>query len=100
MKLFAADSGNCGTNTFFNWGCDGNGIAGLLMTILNWLSIGVALVVVGAIIYGGIMYSTSGGDSGRAQAAVKQIRGAFIALIMYFGMWALLNFLVPGGMFR
>ena len=100
IKLLADDS--CGTQTFFNWGCNGNGngIMGLLVTILNWLSIGVALVVVGGIIYGGITYSTANGDSGRVEAAIRQIRNAVIALLMYFAMWSLLNWLVPGGLFN
>jgi len=89
-----------GVKTFFNWGCNGNGIMGLLMTVLNWLSIGVVLAVIGGVIYGGIIYSTSNGDSGKTQEAVSRIRSAVVALVMYFAMWAVLNWLMPGGMFH
>jgi hypothetical protein len=104
-KVFAAECiGPDGktVSTFFDWGCTGSGeqITPLLITILNWASIGVALAVVGGIIYGGIQYSSSGGDQGRTQAAIKQIRNAVLALVLYFGMWALLNWLVPGGLFN
>ena len=88
------------TTTFFDWGCNNNGIIGMIITIFNWLSIGVALAVVGGIIYGGITYSTSSGDTGRTQEAITRIRNAVIALLMYFGMWAALNWLVPGGLFH
>jgi hypothetical protein len=73
---------------------------GLLMIIFNILSVGVALAVVGGIIYGGIINSTSSGDQGKTQEAVVRIRNAVIALLMYFAMWATLNWLVPGGVFN
>ena len=87
-----------GTPTYFNWGS--GGIVGLLITILNWMAIGVSIAVVGGIIYGAIMYTTSGGNSEQAHKAIGIIRNAVIALILYFAMWALLNFLVPGGLFK
>lgn len=92
---------NCGVNTFFDWGCSGSGeqITPVLITILNWLAVGVTLAVIGGIIYGAIMYTTSGGNSQQSQKAMGIIRNAFIALVMYFAMWALLNWLVPGGLF-
>lgn len=92
----------CGnTETFFNWGCSGSGeqITPVLITIVNWLAVGVTLAVIGGIIYGAIMYTTSGGNPQQAQKAMGIIRNAFIALILYFIMWALLNWLIPGGLF-
>ena len=86
-----------GTPTFFNWG--GGGITGLLATILNWMAIGVAIAVVGGIIYGAIMYTTSGGNQEQTKKSMGIIRNAIIALILYFAMWALLNWLIPGGLF-
>jgi hypothetical protein len=103
VRVFAAveksDAGYCGTKTFFNWGCSGDGIMGLLMTIFNWLAIGVTLVVIGGIIYGAITYTSSGGNPEQAKRGIGIIRNAIIALLMYFAMWSLLNFLVPGGVF-
>jgi len=98
IKLFAAS--DCGTETFFNWNCGGQGITGLLMTILNWLAVGVAIAVLGAIIYGSILYTTAGGNTEQTKRALEVIRNAFIALVMYFAMWAVLNWLVPGGLFN
>ena len=92
----------CGdVDTFFNWGCSSSGeqITPVLITVLNWLAVGVTIAVIGGIIYGAIMYTTSGGSPEQSKKAMGIIRNAFIALVMYFAMWALLNWLVPGGLF-
>ena len=96
--------GTCGSaHTFFDWGCNGasdkNSILTVLVTISNWLAAGVVIAVIGGIIYGAIMYATSAGDAGKAKSATEIIRNAFIALILYFLMWAFLQYIVPGGLF-
>lgn len=58
----------------------------------------VGVVVVISIIIGGIQYSSSAGDPQAAQAAQKRIRNAIIALVVFIFLYALLNFLVPGGL--
>lgn len=94
----------CGSaHTFFDWGCNGasdkDSILTVLVTISNWLAAGVVIAVIGGIIYGAIMYATSAGDAGKAKSATEIIRNAFIALILYFLMWAFLQYIVPGGLF-
>lgn len=71
----------------------------MLVTISNWLAVGVVIAVIGGIIYGAIMYATSAGDAGKAKSATEIIRNAFIALVLYFLMWAFLQYIVPGGLF-
>jgi uncharacterized membrane protein len=90
------------TETYFNWSCPdgGNGISGLIMTIFNFFSMGVALVVVAGIILGGIQYSTAMGDKTKTAKAVDTIRNCVIALVLYIAFWIIMNFLVPGGMFE
>ena len=95
----------CGSaHTFFDWGCNGasdkDSILTVLVTISNWLAAGVVIAVIGGIIYGAIMYATSAGDAGKAKSATEIIRNAFIALILYFLMWAFLQYIVPGGLFN
>lgn len=94
--------GNAGT--FFDWGCNGasdkDSILTVLVTISNWLAAGVVIAVIGGIIYGAIMYATSAGDAAKAKSATEIIRNAFIALILYFLMWAFLQYIVPGGLFN
>lgn len=99
----SAAAKQCGdVATFFDWGCKGKGeqITPVLITILNWMAVGVTIAVIGGIIYGAIMYTTSGGNQQQAQKAMGIIRNAFIALIMYFVAWSALNWLVPGGLFN
>ena len=101
----SSDSGSkCGdTATFFDWGCsDGSGdnqIMNVLVTILNWLAIGVSVVVLIGIIYGAVMYASAGGNEAQTKKAIGIIRNAVIALLLYFGMWAILQYLIPGGVF-
>lgn len=95
----------CGSaHTFFDWGCNGaddkDSILTVLVTISNWLAAGVVIAVIGGIIYGAIMYATSAGDATKAKSATEIIRNAFIALVLYFLMWAFLQYIVPGGLFN
>lgn len=107
-KIRSRDSGGgstCGSaHTFFDWGCNGasdkDSILTVLVTISNWLAAGVVIAVIGGIIYGAIMYATSAGDASKAKSATEIIRNAFIALILYFLMWAFLQYIVPGGLFN
>lgn len=98
----AADHKCGGTKTFFDWNCDpaqDNEIQSLLVYILNWLAVGVAAAVVGGIVYGAITIASSGGNEANTKKGIDIIRNAIIALILYFGMWSILNFIVPGGLF-
>ena len=101
-----ADSGSsntCGsTATFFDWGCSGdddNQIMNVLVTILNWLAIGVSVVVLIGIVYGAVMYASAGGNEAQTKKAIGIIRNAIIALILYFAMYSILQYLIPGGVF-
>ena len=101
----SSDSGSkCGdTATFFDWGCsDGSGdnqIMNVLVTILNWLAIGVSVVVLIGIIYGAVMYASAGGNEAQTKKAISIIRNAVIALILYLAMYSILQYLIPGGVF-
>lgn len=104
VALPARAAETCGsTATFFNWDCssdDKNIIMDALISILNWAAVGVSVVVVIGIIYGGIMIASAGGNESQMKKGITIIRNAVIALILYFGMWAILNFLIPGGLFN
>ena len=43
------------------------------------------------LIWGGVMWITSGGDSKRTEAAGKQISGAIIGMIILFSTWAIIK---------
>jgi hypothetical protein len=109
MNIFsqlAATTYKCGeTDTFFQWGdCNAssdNAIMDTIVTIFNWASIGVVTVVVIFVVVGAIQYMTgsSGGKDKETKSGLGTIRNAILALGLYFIMWTLLNYLVPGGVF-
>lgn len=65
--------------------------------IIKFLVALVGLVVVVAIIIGGIRYAASDGDPQKAAAGKSQIKGAIIALVCFMLLYAALNWLIPGG---
>lgn len=75
------------------------GIVGLLNTVFNLVSGGIALAVIGNIIVAGIQYSTAQGDPSASGKAKNRIQGALIAFLMYLGLYAFLQWLIPGGVF-
>ncbi len=107
------DSENyCGNGTkqvriSFDIGCLGNSYDGealnpvldMLFALLRFVSAGVGLVVIGSIIWAGIQYSTSRGNPQSTEASIKRVTNAVIALLLYIFSFAILNFLVPGGLF-
>jgi hypothetical protein len=67
-------------------------------SLINFLSIGVGIVVVIMIIVGGIRYTTA--DNPQAVSAAKQhIANALIALVAFLLTFAFLQWLIPGGIF-
>jgi len=65
--------------------------------LISLLSAIVGLVVVIAVIMGGIEYSSSGGDPQRAAAGRTHITNALLGLLAYIFLYAFLQFLIPGG---
>jgi uncharacterized membrane protein YraQ (UPF0718 family) len=70
-----------------------------LQNIVNFLSAGVGIVIIGMIILGGIQYSAAGDNQQGVASAKQRITNAFIALAIYLFMFAFLQWLIPGGVF-
>lgn len=81
-------------------GTEGGSITSILLYILNFMAIGVGIAVVFGIAWGGFMYAQAGGDSGKTKQAISTITNAVIGLVLFIFMYALANFLVPGGVFN
>jgi hypothetical protein len=64
---------------------------------ITLLSVIVGIVVVIAIIVGGIQFSTSGGDPKKAARGRKHVVNAIFGLIAYIVLYAFLQFIIPGG---
>ncbi len=95
-----SDQGDCAKTTAFSFagcGTDAVGIRCLAVEILKFLSVGVGLAVVGGIAAGGIVYSTAEGSPGKTQAGIKIITNSVIGLLLYLLMFAILQFMIPGG---
>lgn len=77
-----------------------NPIFFLLTQFLKFFSALVGVAVTGGIIYGGILWSTAKGNPSQTQKATAVISNAILGLILYILMFAIINFLVPGGLFK
>jgi hypothetical protein len=94
--------------TKFNFGCLGDSytqgdlgpIEDLLYALIRFMSVGVGIVLVGAIIISGIQYSTSEGNPETTVAAKNRIQSVVAGLIIYIFAFSLLQYLVPGGIFN
>lgn len=89
-------------DTSFNWGVSSTGCGGadttnLISTVFKVLAGIVGIAVVGGISWGGMLYTTSNGNSAKAQQGITTIVNAVIGLLLFIFMFALTNFIVPGG---
>ena len=95
-----ATGGSC-TYSIQKGDCSDLSKCDVIMTYVNpfikFLSAFVGVAVVASVIIGGIQYSSAGADSSKITAAKNRIRNAIIALVTYIFLFALLNFLIPGG---
>src|SRR5690606_28092694 len=89
----AADNATCQSDT----NCQ-NIFDKYLTPFVRFLSAAVGIVVVAAVIFGGIQFSTSGGDPQKVANAKKHVANAIIALLAYILLFAFLNFIIPGGL--
>lgn len=75
-------------------------IDGYLAMGVNVLTAVAGLAVVGSIIVGGIQYMSAGGNASQVSAAKNRIFVSVASLIMLGFGYALLQWLVPGGIFK
>ena len=83
--------------------CDGKGcdlVNKYVNPAINVLSMIVGLLAVISIMAGGIQFATSDGDPQKASAAKSRISKTIAALVAYAFLYAFLQFLVPGGIFK
>jgi len=88
----AAKGGNC-TNIGH---CDL--ISKYLNPLINFGAALFGVAIVSSLTIGGIQYGGSGGDPQKVSAAKDRIRNAIIALLAFIFLYAMLNFLIPGGL--
>lgn len=76
------------------------GLWGLLIMTINLLTAGVGVLALGGIIYGAILYTSAGGSPEQVKKARTIFTNVAIGVIAFAGMFTLLNFIVPGGVFN
>jgi hypothetical protein len=87
------NGGKCVNNS----AASGGAIIAYLRGWLLILSGVVGTVIMVVIVVAGVQYITSTGDPGLVKAAKNRIFNAILALLLYLMMYAILQFLVPGG---
>ena len=81
-------------------GVQNTGVWSLLLTAINILTAGVGIAAVGGIVYGALLYTSAGGSPEQVKKAMGIITNVVIGVVAYALMYALLNFLIPGGIFN
>jgi hypothetical protein len=76
---------------------DGGAIIVYLRLILRLLSGAVGLVIVMLIVIAGVQYIASTGDPAQVKAAKTRLQNAIIGLVLFASMFAILTFIIPGG---
>ena len=79
---------------------EGNVIFNLLVWVLRIMTAGVGVAAVGGIGYGALLYTTAEGKPDQTKKAIGIISNVVIGIGAYALMALLLNFLIPGGVFR
>lgn len=67
---------------------------------INLLSAMFGLIAVISLIMGGIQYAASEGDPQKAASAKGRLYNTLIAIFAYLFLYAILQFLIPGGLFN
>ena len=94
-------SADAGSHTVAAFKCNTTECDNLFKKYLNpfikLLSAAIGVLVVLSVIIGGVQYSAAGSDPQQVAAARKRIGNALLGLVAYIFLFALLNWLVPGG---
>lgn len=68
-----------------------------IIPLINFLSIGVGVIIIIMVIIGGLQYTTAGGDANKVAEARKKIFNAALSFLAFIFLYAFLQWIVPGG---
>jgi hypothetical protein len=71
-----------------------------LAPTINLLSAAFGVIAIISLILGGMNYTTSEGDPQKVSRAKLRIRNTIFAVVAYIFLFAFLQFLIPGGIFK
>lgn len=93
--------------TKFNFGCLGkNGpanlgpIQDLVFALIRFASVGIGIVITVSLILAGLQYSMAEGNPENSQSAKQRAQYAVIGLAIYIFAFSILQYLIPGGLFK
>lgn len=78
----------------------GTGIWYILLLVINIMTAGVGVLALAGIVYGAVLYTSAGGNAEQVKKAMGIFTNVVIGVVAFAGMYALLNFLIPGGAFN
>ncbi len=98
--LSGGSQGSCpaGQYEVTNDPAKGGAVVIYLTLTLKLLNGAVGLVIMLLLVIAGVQYIISLGNPERTNAAQKRLKHTIIALVIYLAMFAILSFLVPGGL--
>jgi hypothetical protein len=99
LEQYGHKYGLCPDESKPNDAVNSSGIWGVLLLILNIMTTGVGVLAVAGIVYGSVLYASAGDSAEQVKKAKGIILNVVIGLIAFGLMYALLNFLIPGGIF-
>lgn len=114
---YSGDNAGRNVKTKFDFGCLGTAYAknpggfpsgsknlspilDFVYAIIRFLSIGVGIVITIALILAGIQYSASEGNAEASTKAKKHVESALTGLVIFIFTWSIMQFLIPGGVFK
>lgn len=77
-----------------------SGLWGILLIVVNIMTVGVGVLALAGIVYGSVLYTSAGGSPEQVKKAYTIFTNVVIGVVAFGGMYALLNFLIPGGVFN
>ena len=72
----------------------------LLRYVIQLMTYGVGILAVGGVVYAGVMYASASGNQEQVKKAKMMLFNVAIGLLAYAFMFAITNFLIPGGVFN
>jgi hypothetical protein len=78
---------------------ENTGAWGILLVAINILTAGIGVVAIGGIVYASILYTSAGGSAEQIKKSMTIIADIVIGVLAYALMYAILNFIIPGGLF-
>ena len=74
-------------------------IVELIRIVVRIMTAGIGILAVGAVVFGAVLYTSSGATPDNVKRAKNIWMNTVIGLLLFAFMAALMNFLVPGGVF-